>query len=94
MTDTKQIDVEVAYAKPSQQRLRQLQVAHGTTVAEAVRQSGILEDCPEIPWPDVALGIFSRKVSADQVLEEGQRVEIYRPLIADPKARRRARAAE
>lgn len=86
------MEVEVAYARPEAQMLRVVQLIRGASVADAVRASGILEACPEIPWPDVAVGIFSRKVSPDRILEDGERVEIYRPLIVDPKERRRARA--
>lgn len=86
------LEVEVAYARPDKQTLLAVRLVQGATVADAVHESGILDLYPEIPWPDVEMGIFSRKVSADRVLADGERVEIYRPLIVDPKDRRRARA--
>lgn len=92
MIDSATIAVEVAYARPDKQVVRAVQVARGATVADAVRASGILETCADIPWPNVSLGIFSRKVAMDYPLQAGDRVEIYRPLLMDPKDRRRARA--
>ena len=85
------LNVEVAYALPQRQRIVRLEVRPGTTVAEAISASGIRDLFPEIgETPDT--GIFSRKVSLDQELREGDRVEIYRPLIADPKQVRRQKA--
>lgn len=86
------ITVEVAYARPEAQTLRTVRLEQGATVADAVRASGILDCHPEIPWPRAPLGIFSRKAVPEQLLEDGDRVEIYRPLRLDPKERRRARA--
>lgn len=86
------IEVEVAYAQPAQQTLLAVQVGCDATVADAVRASGILDRHPEIPWPDVPVGIFGHKVGLDRVLEAGERVEIYRSLVVDPKERRRKRA--
>ncbi len=89
------ITVEVAYALPKQQVLLSLEVEEGTTVREAVERSGILEQFPDIdPGGENKLGIFGKLVKADQVLRPGDRVEINRPLIADPKEVRRQRAAE
>lgn len=86
------MQVEVVYARPEQQTLLTVSVPEAATVAEAVRRSGILEAHPEIAWPDVEVGIFGARVSAGQGLRNGDRVEIYRPLVVDPKQRRRARA--
>ena len=87
------IDVEVAYAKPEVQRLLQLRVPRGTTMVEAVRRSGIVELFPEIDPERAPLGIFGNRVKdRDRVLEPLDRVEIYRPLINDPKEQRRRRA--
>ena len=69
-----------------------LDVEPGCTALQAIDRSGIREAFPEIPPRPAAIGIFSRKVDADRVLENGDRVEIYRPLIADPKQVRRERA--
>jgi len=87
------IDVEVAYALPQKQIITKVTVAAGTTVAEAIALSGIRNIFPGIETlPKV--GIFSRKVSLDYPLQAGDRVEIYRPLLADPKEVRRRKAEE
>jgi len=84
--------VEVIYALPHQQKLIKVNVQAGTTCIEAVKQSDMLRYFPEIDLETVKLGIFSRSVKHSEVLSPGQRVEIYRPLIADPKDVRRKRA--
>ncbi|GIU38697.1 RnfH family protein [Shewanella schlegeliana] len=84
--------VEVIYALPKQQKLIKVNVTPGTTCIEAVRLSDMQLYFPEIDLDNVKLGIFSRLVKHDEVLQPGQRVEIYRPLIADPKDVRRKRA--
>lgn len=71
-----------------------LKVAAGTTAEEAVRASGILQKFPEIDLAQSHLGIFGRLSRNDTPLRDRDRVEIYRPLIADPKEVRRQRAAE
>ena len=86
------IKVEVVYALPDRQRLVVLEVEAGCTAIEAVRRSGIAAEFPELDIDQAALGIFGRVVAGEQRLAAGDRVEIYRPLIADPKAVRRARA--
>ena len=88
------INVEVAYALPEQQTLLALAVPAGTTAAEAVRRSGILEKHPELDLAGARLGVFGKHVKADTPLRDRDRVEIYRPLVADPKEVRRQRAAE
>jgi putative ubiquitin-RnfH superfamily antitoxin RatB of RatAB toxin-antitoxin module len=87
------IRIEVAYARPENQRVLALDVPAGTTAIEAVRLSGIEEEFPEIELAGSRLGIFGKLCKADRVLLAGDRVEIYRPLKADPKVVRRARAA-
>lgn len=90
------ISVEVAYALPDKQKLIALQVAPGTTMFDAVQQSGIAGHFPELDIEHVTMGIFS-KVEASpktRVLEAGERVEIYRPLLIDPKDNRKARAQQ
>jgi putative ubiquitin-RnfH superfamily antitoxin RatB of RatAB toxin-antitoxin module len=94
MASDSKIKVEVVYALPQKQTLLALEVAVGTTVIEAVRASGILESYPEIDIANSKLGIFGRMAKADEVLQPGERVEIYRPLKADPKEVRRRLAAE
>ena len=87
------INIEVAYALDSKQALLELQVAEGTTALQAAQQSGITDKFEGIDLENAKLGIFSKVVAPSQVLREGDRVEIYRPLIADPKEVRKARAA-
>ena len=89
-----EILVEVAYALPKQQLILELMVPEGTTAEQAVDKSGILAKFPEIDPAQNKLGIFGKLVKGDTVLRERDRVEIYRPLIADPKEVRRKRAAE
>jgi hypothetical protein len=86
--------VEVAYALPQQQVIIPVKVAEGTTAEQAVQASGILKKFPEIDLAQNKLGIFGKLTKNDTVLRERDRVEIYRPLIADPKEVRRQRAAE
>ena len=93
MSETDTITVEVAFALPDKQAIETVTVAQGTTALEAARQSGIVEKFEEIDLDDAKLGIFGKAVSPAQALREGDRVEIYRPLIADPKEVRKARAA-
>ncbi len=88
------IRIEVAYAGPDKQTLLAIAVALGTTVAEAIEQSAIRDEFPEIPEEPAAVGIFSRKVPLEHVLRDGDRIEIYRPLIIDPKEARRRRAKQ
>ena len=92
MVDQKTFSVEVAYAKPDKQALLALQIKPGTTLLEAIKLSGILEQFPEIDLGQAKFGIFSKISPPDTVLREKDRVEIYRPLIADPKESRRKRA--
>lgn len=88
------IDIEVVYALPARQTLLKQQVATGTTVVDAIRASGILDKYPEIDLATSKLGIFGKLIKPDTVLREKDRIEIYRPLIADPKEVRRKRAEE
>lgn len=88
------INVEVAYALPEKQIIRAVNVDAGTTAGAAIVQSGIMMDFPELELEDAKIGIFGKVTAMTTVLSEGDRVEIYRPLIADPKEVRRQRAAE
>jgi len=88
------INVEVVYALPGEQRLFEQQLPDGTTVAEAVRLCGVLDEYPEIDLAASKLGIFGKLVKADAGLRGRDRIEIYRPLLADPKEVRRRRAGE
>ena len=85
------VNITVAYAKPDRQVEIPLQVEESCTVALAIQRSGILEQFPEIRLADVGVGIHSRKVSLDSLIQEDDRVEIYRPLKIDPKQARRLR---
>ncbi len=93
MSDEK-IQVEVVYALPNEQQLLKLEVPAGTTVSDAVRLSGIAEKFAGIDLEKGKFGIFGKLSKPDTVLREKDRVEIYRPLIADPKEVRRRRAEE
>lgn len=88
------IVVEVVYAQPDEQILLKQSVPAGTTVAEAIHASGVLVRYPEIDLAHNKLGIFGKLAKADTVLRDKDRIEIYRPLIADPKEVRRKRAEE
>ncbi|WNV04903.1 RnfH family protein [Candidatus Methylospira mobilis] len=83
--------IEIAYAKPGRQRLLSLDVPAATTVQQAIEQSGIIVLFPEIDLNVNRVGIFSKPCKLDQILQAGDRVEIYRPLIADPKEARKKR---
>ncbi|MCH4900224.1 RnfH family protein [Pseudomonas sp. B707] len=90
------IEIEVVYAVVDRQVLRVTSVAEGTTVRAALMASGIDAEFPELDLKSCPLGIFG-KVIADpdtRQVQEGDRIEIYRPLLADPKEVRRLRAAK
>lgn len=89
-----QIQVEVVYASPLRQKVVRIGVREGASVREAIEQSGLLAEFPEIDLDKNKLGIWNKLAKADAVLRDKDRVEIYRPLIADPKEVRRQRAAE
>ncbi len=95
MENGEMIKVEVAYARPDTQLILTANVAKDGTVEDAVKASGILDKFPEIDLADSKVGIFGKltKLTASG-LREGDRIEIYRKLIADPKEVRRQRAAE
>ncbi|MFA6921149.1 MAG: RnfH family protein [Gallionella sp.] len=88
------INIEVVYALPEVQTLLKKEVPDGTTVMEAIQASGLLEKFPNLDIPAHKLGIFGKLTRADAVLRDKDRIEIYRPLIADPKEVRRRRAEE
>ena len=88
---TERIGLEVAYALPERQLIVKLELAAGATVKQAIEASGIRAQFPEIEENPV-VGIFSKKVRLDYVLQAGDRVEIYRPLLVDPKQVRREKA--
>lgn len=86
--------VEVAYALPDQQVILSVELAEGATVQQAVEASGVLARFPEIDLAVNKVGVFGKLAKLSTPLRERDRIEIYRPLIADPKAVRAARAAE
>lgn len=96
VTDIKaeQIKIEVAYARPDQQLILEVMVNVDSTLEQAIEQSGILERFPEIDLAQNKLGIFGKLSKKTAELKAGDRIEIYRPLIADPKEVRRKREAE
>lgn len=92
--DIKNICVEVVLAMPERQELVALEVAAGTTITQAIVLSGVAEMFDGFQVDLANVGIFGNKVSPEQVLRDGDRVEIYRPLVADPKEVRRQRALD
>ncbi|MGH8763961.1 MAG: RnfH family protein [Nitrosospira sp.] len=88
------IEIEVAYALPDNQTVLRLDLPAGTTAQQAVEVSGILGIFPEISFPQNKLGIFGKLIKPDTILRSRDRIEIYRPLIVDPKEGRRRRAKE
>lgn len=94
MSDQSKLTVEVAYARPDKQVILPVHVMPGATVQQAIEQSGVLHKFPEIDLSKNKVGIFGKLGKLDAVLKAGDRVEIYRPLIADPKEVRRQREAE
>ena len=93
MTD-EWFEVEVSYARPDEQVIVPLKIAPGTTLEQAIMQSGIVDRFAEIDLAKNKLGVFGKVAKKDVPLKPGDRVEIYRPLIADPKEARKKRAAE
>ncbi|MGR7922038.1 RnfH family protein [Zobellella denitrificans] len=88
------IRVEVVYALPHQQTVLSMRVAAADTVRQVIEQSGILQQFPEIDLGSNMVGVFGRQVKLEQHLHDGDRIEIYRPLLADPKEIRRRRAEQ
>ncbi len=89
------IRVEVVFALPQQQELVLLELPEGATARQAVERSGLLQKYPDINLDGQnKLGIYAKLAKPDTVLRDRDRVEIYRPLIADPKAVRKKRADE
>lgn len=86
------ITIEVAYGTAENQTLIELQVRRGTTLIEAIRLSAIADKCPEINIDDSRKGLFGKLANDEKVLKNHDRVEIYRPLLVDPKEARRRRA--
>ena len=83
------IEVEVVFALPEKQSLRTLLVAAGTSVAEVVAKSGLLEALPDDSLAEMTLGVWGREVEKNRIVKAGDRIEIYRPLQLDPREARR-----
>ena len=92
--DKKQLRIQVCYSKSENTILIDLEVRGNATIEEAILASGILKRAPEIDLATCALGVFGKIKQRDSILHDGDRVEIYRPLVADPKDARRARVAK
>ncbi len=92
MTLPKKWQVEVAYATPSRQQVISVEVLPGTTIDAAIRLSGILDLFPEIDLSRVQIGVYGDIAHPHDLVKDHDRVEIYRPLIAEPKSARRKRA--
>ncbi|MGC9424130.1 MULTISPECIES: RnfH family protein [Vibrio] len=92
--ESEMIHVEVVYALPHEQRVITLVVNDAMTVEEIIQQSGILQAFPDIDLTKNKVGIFSRSVKLDATVRDHDRIEIYRPLLADPKEIRRKRVEE
>ncbi len=86
-----EILIDVVYALPSRQVVRRIALPEGSTLADAIRASGLAEEFPEIG--SARAGIYGKPAPVDAILRDRDRVEIYRPLRADPKEVRRARAS-
>ncbi|KMT65480.1 RnfH family protein [Catenovulum maritimum] len=86
------LKVEVAFALPTKQSIMTVHVSEGTSIEACIKASGILEEYPEIDLANNKVGIWSRTKKLSDTIKLGDRIEIYRPLIADPKEIRRLRA--
>lgn len=94
MSMDKQIEVTLVYPLPHEQKIFSVTGPSDMTLEQAVEKSHILEHYPELDFASLTLGVFGKQMPRDSVLNPGDRVEIYRPLIADPKEMRKKRAAE
>lgn len=89
---SEKINVEVVYAYPNKVFLKKMTLDQPLSVQNVILQSGVLQKFTEIDLRENKVGIFSRPVKLTDLVEDGDRIEIYRPLIADPKEMRRKRA--
>lgn len=88
------LEVEVVYHRPDFMFAKTIEVASGSTVTDVVEQSGLLDACPELAGNIPALGVFGKVVSDQYEVAAGDRIEVYRALVFDPKEARRKRAQE
>jgi putative ubiquitin-RnfH superfamily antitoxin RatB of RatAB toxin-antitoxin module len=92
--DQDTVGVEVCYATPERVFLCELQVPPGTSLQQAIDACGLLQQLPELDLGDLKVGVHGKVRPLDAVVREGDRIEIYRPLLADPKDARRRRAVK
>lgn len=93
-TAIKPISVQVVYATPEKQVLKKIIVSEHATIETVITSSGLLEEFPEIDLLKNGVGVFSERRQLSDVVRAGDRIEIYRPLVADPREIRRRRARE
>lgn len=92
MVSNARIRVEVAYAAPDRQVIKNVELDSGSTIESAIRLSGILSEFPEIHLGHQGVGVFSKPRALTDEVRDGERIEIYRPLLIDPKESRRLKA--
>lgn len=92
MADVKTFNIEVVYALPEWAHIIRMQIERGTTIKEAIMDSGIMQRCPEIDLEKNKVGVFGSLKDLDTEINEGDRIEIYRGIRVDPKEARRKRA--
>ena len=88
------LEIEIVYGLADRQVLKGMTVTEGTTVREAALQSGLEVEFPKLDLQQAPLGIFGKAVKDKTVLRDGDRIEVYRPLLIDPKEARRKRAGQ
>lgn len=94
MTEPESLSIEIAYALPQRQELVHVQLPTGSTVQQAIEASGLMQKYAEIDLKKNKVGVFGKLTKLDAPLRNRDRVEIYRPLLADPKEVRKKRADE
>ena len=87
-----EIIVEVVYASKDEQALLAVKLSPGSLAEDAIKASGILEKFPELNLAKIKIGVFSKSIALNYILQDGDRIEIYRPLTIDPKTARLLRA--
>ena len=88
------LEIEIVYGLADRQVLKSMTVAEGTTVREAALKSGLEVEFPKLDLQQAPLGIFGKAVKDETVLRDSDRIEVYRPLLIDPKEARRKRAGQ
>ena len=94
MASSKLVQVEVCWASPERQVLKSLTVPPSSTIRDVLQVSGLLEEVPQIDLAKLDVGVFSERRNLTDRVRDGDRIEVYRPLIADPKEVRRRRAGQ